>query len=101
MTLKVALEALRSDAASWDRVAEVTQRAAHSAETLNLSTVQLSWASIETGLLDTYAELQDKTVRLLEEATAIYRDLSVKLDTIAHEYEINDEKAARELKGVW
>ncbi|GAA2714061.1 hypothetical protein [Actinoplanes palleronii] len=75
MTLQVALEALRSDAARWERVAHVTNSASAGAQTLGLSPVQLSWASLETGLSNTYDSLLDKTVRLLDEATDVYRDL--------------------------
>ncbi|MBG0564098.1 hypothetical protein [Actinoplanes aureus] len=101
MTLKAALDALRTDAASWDRVAEVTGRAGFEAGNLTLGAEDLSWASLPSGLLDTYTELQDKVVRLLDEATGVYRDLSVTLDRVTHAYEVDDEKAARRFEGVW
>jgi hypothetical protein len=101
MTLKAALDALRSDAASWEQVASVTRQAAREASLLTLGPGELSWASLPTGLLDTYTELQSKVVTLLEEASEVYSGLSVKLDKAAYEYETNNERAARELEGVW
>lgn len=97
MTLKAALDALHRDAASWEQVAAVTRQAAQEASLLTLSAHELSWASLPSGLLDTYAELQRKVVTLLEEASG----LSAKLDKVAYEYETNDERAARQLEGVW
>jgi hypothetical protein len=101
MTLRVALDALRADAASWEEVAAVTGRAGYAASTLNLSAAELSWASLPTGLLDTYTELQTKVVSLLDEAAGVYTRLSATLDNVAYQYESNDERAADELKGVW
>jgi hypothetical protein len=101
MTLKAALDALHRDAASWEQVAAVTRQAAHEASQLTLSAHELSWASLPSGLLDTYAELQMKVVTLLEEASGVYGGLTAKLDKVAYEYETNDERAARELEGVW
>ena len=73
MTLKAALDALRSDAASWEQVASVTRQAAYQASLLTLGPGELSWASLPTGLLDTYTELQLKVVMLLEEASEVGR----------------------------
>ena len=101
MSVTVAIEALREDSASWDRVASIARGAAGHASGLNLSAVHLSWASLETNLLDTYIEIQAMAVMLLDEAAQVYNDLSVGLDRIAYLYETNDEKAAKELKGVW
>lgn len=101
MTLQAALEALHSDADSWEQVAAVTRQAAYEASQLTLSAHELSWASLPTGLLDTYAELQRKVVTLLEEASEVYDGLSLKLDKVAYQYETNDELAARQLEGVW
>ncbi|WP_430781120.1 hypothetical protein [Actinoplanes sp. G11-F43] len=101
MTLQAALEALRSDAASWEQVAAVTRRAAMEANRLSLGANELSWAALPSGLLDTYAELQHTAVTLLEEASEVYGGLSLKLDQVAYRYETNDDLAARELEGVW
>ncbi|GGN96442.1 hypothetical protein GCM10010112_87690 [Actinoplanes lobatus] len=101
MTLRAALDALHRDAASWEQVASVTRQAADEASRLNLGAGELSWASLPTGLLDTYTELQMKVVALLEEASEVYSGLSAKLDKVAYEYETNDERAARRLEGAW
>jgi hypothetical protein len=101
MTVAAAISALRHDSALWDEVAEVTRRAGQEAGALTLGESQLSWASAPTGLLNTYEEIRQKAAMLLGEATQVYADLSTALDQVASAYELSDETAARNLKGVW
>lgn len=101
MTVKAAIDALRHDSALWDNVARVTNRAGQEAGALTLGESALSWASVPTGLLSTYAEIQQKTTMLLGEATTVYTGLSTALDKVATAYEVSDENAAAQLKGVW
>jgi hypothetical protein len=101
MSLQAALEALHQDAGMWDEVSRVTNEAGQAAAGLTLTEDELSWASVNTPLLGTYQGLQDKIVRLLGEATTVYTGLSTALDKVAAAYEASDERAARDLKGVW
>ena len=101
MTVAAAISALRHDAGVWDEVAAETGRAGQEAGALALGESQLSWASMQTGLLSTYAEAQEKVVVLLGEATRVYTDLSTALDQVASAYELSDDNAARKFKGVW
>ena len=101
MTVKAAIDALRRDSDLWDRVAQVTDRAAQEVGGLALGEPELSWASVPSGLLNTYTEIQQKTAMLLGEATRVYGDLSTTLDKVATAYEVSDENAASQLKGVW
>jgi hypothetical protein len=101
MSVAAAISALRHDCGVWDHVSEVTSRSGQEAGGLTLGGSQFSWASVPSGLLDTYAEIQDKVVMLLGEATTVYSDLSIALDEVADAYELSDENAARQFKGVW
>src|SRR5689334_8896610 len=101
MSLTAALSALRHDSGVWDEVAAVTRQAGQDAAGLTLGESQLSWASVPTGLLDTYAEAQNKVVMLLDEANQVFSELSTALDKVAAAYELSDENAAAQLKGVW
>jgi hypothetical protein len=101
VSVTAAISALRHDAEVWDQVAVVTRQAGQEAADLTLGESQLSWASVSTGLLSTYAEIQNKVVMLLGEATEVYTDLSTALDQVANAYELSDENAAAQLKGVW
>jgi hypothetical protein len=101
VTVMAAIEALRHDAGVWDRVAHVTDAASQEARGLTLTEADLSWASNYTSLLGTYAEIQQKTATLLSEATTVYTRLSAALDKVADAYELSDERAATQLKGVW
>lgn len=101
MTVTAGISALHHDSAAWDEVAATTGRAGQEASALALGESQLSWASVPTGLLATYAEVQQKVVMLLGEATTVYAELSAALDQVAAAYELSDDNAARQFKGVW
>jgi hypothetical protein len=101
VTVQAAIEALRHDVDAWERVAQVTNLASQEARGLTLTEADLSWAGNDTALLGTYAEVQRKTATLLSEATTVYTGLSVALDKVADAYELSDERAATQLKGVW
>jgi uncharacterized protein YukE len=97
----VAVEAMLHDATMWDQTSQVTRQAGQEAGALVLDATELSWASRDTGLLSTYAEIQQKVSTLLDEASKVYRQLSVTLDQVGYDYRLHDEDAARRLKGVW
>lgn len=101
MSVTAAISALRHDSGVWDRVSEVTRQAGQEAGALVLGESQLSWASAPTGLLASYTEIHRKVIMLLGEATEVYSDLSIALDKVASAYELSDENAAGQLKGVW
>jgi hypothetical protein len=101
VTVRAAIEALRHDVGVWDRVAQVTSLASEHARGLTLSEADLSWAANYTALLGTYAEIQRKAATLLGEATTVYTELGAALDKVADAYEMSDERAAAQLKGVW
>ncbi len=101
MTLQVAIEALRADAEVWDGVAAVVGRAGQEAGSLGLGESELSWAANPTGLITTYAEIQQKAARLLGEGAQALGRLGAALDSVAMAYERDDEDAARRLKGTW
>ena len=101
MTLKAALRALHTDAQTWDETSGVLSGAAEEANALVLTEGQLSWASRPTGLLDTYAEIQQKATALLQQGSRVHADLARTLDRVATAYERDDEEAAARLGGVW
>jgi hypothetical protein len=101
MTLVAALNALRHDAGVWDEISHTLGTAAQEANALTLTEADLSWASQPTGLLESYAQIQQKVAALLREGSVVCGGLSVTLDTVMHDYQLNDENAARKFKGVW
>ena len=101
MTVKAAIEAMRHDSQVWDQVSSVARRAAEEADALTLGGSHLSWASVPTGLLHSYAEIQQKVAALLAEGAAVLGELSITLDEVATAYELSDERAAARFKGVW
>lgn len=101
MTLKAALQALHTDAETWDETSGVLGAAAEEAGALELTEGRLSWASRPTGLLDTYAEIQQKVTALLQQGARAHAGLARTLDQVATAYERDDEEAAARLGGVW
>lgn len=101
MSLTVALKAMRDDAAMWKDVAETLADAASSADRLTLTEQDLSFASVGTGVIDSYLAIQAKAARLLREGDGELGRLSDRLYEIADAYERNDEQAAKRFHNVW
>jgi hypothetical protein len=101
MTLRVALDAMRHDADTWERVSNTTKLAADQASRLGLTPHEVSEVVARTEFLVAYQEIQEKAARLLAEAGQSTLDLCVTLHLVADLYTRNDEDAAQKLKGVW
>lgn len=101
MTLKVALEALHSDANAWSGIADTTETAARATDSLCLGESDLSFASAYTGVLGQYEAVRAKAKQLLSQATSACDGMSNALESAASAYEISDEYGSSRLKGVW
>ena len=101
MSLKVAIDALRTDAALWDEIGSAVSSAGSAAGLLGLSETTMSFAAERTGLLATYNALADRMADLLTDAGTVHHRLAVTLDQAAAAYEANDERAAARFRGVW
>lgn len=101
MTLKAALEALRSDAQVWSGIADTTETASRATDNLCLGEGDLSFASVSTGVLSQYEAVRAKAKQLLDQATTGCDGMSNALLSAASAYEISDEFGSSRLKGVW
>ena len=101
MTLRVALDAMRHDADTWERVSRTTEVAGDHASHLSLGAHEVSEMVARTEFLTVYQAIQEKTANLLAQAGQKTLDLCVTLHRVADLYERDDEAAAEQLKGVW
>lgn len=97
--VRVALSALRDDAETWARMADVVRAAAQVAERLDLGAFHLSYLGDKVGLTEIYREIHDKLVRLLDEGGAAFDALATTLRSAADQYEDEDGRGAHELYG--
>ena len=101
MTLKVALEALASDAGVWDDVSTTLGSARDSATGLTVTQGQLSWASDVTGLLQTYEAMRAKTEQLLGGGATQTATIAQGLRIVKTTYEGSDQAAVERLSSAW
>jgi len=101
MTLKVALEALASDAGVWDDVSSTLGSARDSASGLTVTQAQMSWASDVTGLLQTYEAMRAKTEGLLGGGATQTSTIAQGLRTVKTTYEGSDQAAVERLSSAW
>ncbi len=101
MTLKVALEALASDAGVWEDVSTTLGTARDSASGLTVTQGQMSWASDVTGLLQTYEAMRSKTEGLLGAGATQTSTMAQGLRTVKTTYEGSDQAAVERLSSAW
>lgn len=96
----VAVAALRTDARMWLDMADEVRAAARIGERLDLTALHFSYLGDKAGLTETYREVQDTLVRLLNEGGSAFDALAGALRAAADGYEDDDRNAAEELYGT-
>lgn len=99
--LRVAIARLRADARMWRTMAATAGTARVAGTGLDLGEPQLSWASRQAGLLDTYREARHKTLRLLDEAERSLDAIGAALDRAADGYERDERDAVHRINDVY
>jgi hypothetical protein len=101
MTLQAALDALTSDAKSWDEVSGVLTSSSTTAGGLTVSTY--SWPQVisEIPLAATYEKLRAKVETLLSDGGTETGDLAETLRKVRTAYEDTDHTARDRLHGTW
>lgn len=82
-------------------MAEVAGASAEAVEAMPLTSIDLSWAAVETGLLETYEELRAKTASLLREAASNFEATAETLLAVAAAYSRTDTESAQAIREVW
>jgi hypothetical protein len=98
--VRVALDALRSDAGKWEGVADTFGSAARQAGRLDLSALHFTYLGDKVGLVDTYHAIQDTFVTLLNEGATNFENMAVVLRRAADDYERDDEAGAHDIRNA-
>lgn len=101
MSMKVNLDALTADAVLWEGVSGTLGSSSRSAAGLTLSSVSLSWAAEEVGLLDVYEAARARVERLLREGETETETIAVTLRQVRTAYESTDESERAVYRGIW
>lgn len=95
--VRVACDALRSDANKWAQAAEALRTAARSADGLVLGLDKLGMHAQLTGLTSAYDRLRQKITRLLEGGGTGLDELATTLRQAADTYQREDELGAHRI----
>jgi uncharacterized protein YukE len=101
MTLQASIKAMRDDAALWKGASDTLGEASGAAAQLDLTEQDLSFASVGTGVLTSYQQIQAKAERLLGEGRDVLATLSDRLYEVAAAYEENDAAASTKFDDTW
>ncbi|MBE1485072.1 hypothetical protein [Plantactinospora soyae] len=93
-TIKMAREALMSDAATWYEAAEVMTKAAHEAASLTLTGFHFGYLPNRQGVGQRYTEAQDFFVRVLNEGAVTMTVMATKLRAVLDNYDRADSGAS-------
>jgi hypothetical protein len=98
--VKVACDALRSDAKKWATASDEMMAAATSAQNLVLGRDQFGYAAETRGLVAAYTALQQRIAHLLTGADAEFDKVSSALKASADTYEREDTEGAHRMSKI-
>lgn len=98
--VKVACDALRSDAKKWATASDEMAAASTSAQNLVLGAAQLGYAAESRGLVSVYTMLQQRIAHLLSGADREFDKISKVLIESANTYEYEDSRGAHEMGSI-
>jgi len=99
--VSAAVQALRTDAHTWDEASATLAGARTAALPLGLQEFHFSFIGDKAGMTRVYAEIHDKITRLLGEGATELEALSQALTAAANDYERSDNEAYRRLHHVF
>ncbi|MGX7676357.1 hypothetical protein [Plantactinospora sp. DSM 117369] len=89
-TIRMAREALVSDATTWHEAAEVMTKAAQDASSLALTGFHTGYLADRLGAGQRYTEAQEFLVRILSEGAVIMTEMATRLRAVLDEYDRAD-----------
>ncbi|MFC0528524.1 hypothetical protein [Phytohabitans kaempferiae] len=99
--IRVALAALRSDAAQWREWAGTLARASTVVDQLDLSVNDMCALSGVVGLPETYSALRHHAQVLAAQGMLRFAEVADALTAAAEGYERDERDAVHRLRGVW
>lgn len=101
MTLQADLNALETDAGTWDDVSETIATASNSTWALALGLGDWSWAASPTGLEDEYDAFVEHVRGLLSLGATRTSTIAGALRTVKRSYESTDASVRDDYVGLW
>lgn len=99
--IRVAIAALRSDAAQWRAWAGALARASTVVEELDLSVSDMCALSALVGLPEAYAAIRHRAQALAEQGAVRFTEVAHALAAAAAGYERDEANAVHRLRGRW
>lgn len=99
--LEVAIEALRQGGMTWQQNADVMQAASVAVTAQSLGPFELSGHASVTGLVETYALLQEKVATLLRQGAVNFEAIGAALKTAADGYEQDEIDEVHRMRGIY
>lgn len=99
--IKVAIEALRKDASTWDAASDDLREAARVGARLDLSPLHFSYIGDKLGLTEVYQQLQQRVCRLLTEGVDNFTAMAAALRSAADGYEQDERDAVHRLTDIY
>ncbi len=99
--VRAAIDALRTDAGTWDAASDELREAARVGARLDLSALHFSYLGDKLGLTQVYQQLQDRLCRLLTQGADNLTALSTALRSAADGYEQDERNAVHRMTGIY
>jgi hypothetical protein len=99
--VKAAIQALRTDAGTWDDASDDLRAAAQVAARLELSALHFSYLADKLGLTEVYQQLQERLVLLLGEGSQNLTALAGALRAAADGYEQDETNTVHRMTGIY
>jgi hypothetical protein len=99
--LKVAIEAVHTDAKMWKKAGDQLGTARSAADPLDLQEFHFSYIGDKVGMTRAYAELKAKLIRLLGEGSTQLHQLSTALDAAANQYQAEEDNNYHEIHHLY
>ncbi len=96
--VRVALDALRSDARTWTAAASDLERPRSIASSLQLTERQLTGAAADRGLDRSYDEARAGIENMLRQAAEYFDKIASDLNSAAQQYEDDDQRGMHEIR---
>jgi hypothetical protein len=96
----VAIDALRTDASTWQEFADTMAGAATAAERLTVDPLAFSWVGEQIGISAAYEDVRALMAKLLTEGVQNFRDVAAALITSADAYEQEEAESMRRMTGL-
>lgn len=97
---EVAIEALRTDASTWQGFADTMAGAATAADGLTIDSLAFSWVGEQIGISAAYEDVRALMAKLLSEGVQNFRDVAAALIASADAYEQDEINAASRMTGL-